>query len=91
MEKLINKLNKNFREYCAKSDIWEYEKVKNDYELTTFENINGSKRVKLFLHGLLWNVLGLEYDGETLDEMFKLPKGYYFEAESATKWILQKD
>ena len=88
MKKLINKLNKNFKEYCTKSDIWKYEEVKNDYELTTYIDTNGNKRVQLFLNGLLWNVLGLEYDGETLDEMFNLPKDYYFECETASKWIL---
>lgn len=88
MKKLINKLNKNFREYCTKSDIWKYEEVKNDYSLTTYIDINGDERVQLLLGGLLWEVLGLDYAGETLDKMFKLPKGYYFECERASKWIL---
>lgn len=86
----MNKLNRSCNNYFDNNPFISYEEVKSDYELTTYKDNNGNIRLKLLiLGGLLYEYIGM--DDEVVQEVFKLPKGLHFEAESATKWILVKD
>lgn len=90
MIKLMNKLNRNCNDYFDNSPFIQYEEVKNDYEFTTYKDEDGNTRLKLLiLGGLLYEYIGM--DDEVVQEVFQLPKGLHFEAETSSQWILVKD
>ena len=89
MIKLMNKLNRNCNDYFDNNPFIQYEEVKNDYKLTTYKDEAGNTRLKLLiLGGLLYEYIGM--DDEVVQEIFQL-KGYHFEPDTLTQWVLVKD
>ena len=94
-QRLSQKFSKDYKKYFSEilneiNSKKTLNVLKSDYEFTTYKDNDGNTRLKLLiLGGLLYEYIGM--DDEVVQEVFKLPKGLHFEAESATKWILVKD